>query len=62
MLSDLAGIETISNLFSYDAVLNGHSNPSPTRQRADALRVTQHSLFFLHNKVNILQNICKTRE
>ena len=40
---DVAAVGTIFNIFSYDALSDRDSNLSPSRQRADALHVTQQS-------------------
>ena len=40
---DRTAVGTIFNLFNYNSVLGRDSNPSPTRQRVDALRVTPQS-------------------
>ena len=38
--TDIAAVETTFNVCGYSAVLNRDSNPSPSRQRAEALRVS----------------------
>ena len=40
---DIAAVETICNVFSYDAVSARDSNLSPSWRRADALRVVPRS-------------------